>query len=51
MLVMEKSPGPDNPINLGSGKRYSIKDLIQIIIDRKGIEDLIGWYIKNEKQN
>mgnify|MGYP003113559581 CR=1 FL=1 len=88
MLVMKKSPGPEKPINLGSGKRYSIKDLIDIIIDRsgkkpeiiwdtskitgdkvrvlnvdrakslgfepkisleEGVDDLIKWYIQNEK--
>ena len=43
MLVMEKSPGPNNPINLGSGKRYTIKDLIKIIIDKSGKNPEIIW--------
>ena len=88
MLVMEKSPGPEQPINLGSGERYTIKDLINIIIDKSnkkpeiiwdtskitgdkmrvlnvdrakslgfnpkislenGIDNLIKWYVENEK--
>ena len=34
VLVMEKSPGPKYPVNLGSGKRYSIKDLVNYAIVR-----------------
>ena len=33
MLVMEKNPGPDNPVNLGSGRRSTIKELVDIIIN------------------
>jgi len=43
MLVMEKSPGPEQPINLGSGERYTIKDLINIIIDKSGKKPEIIW--------
>jgi len=43
MLVMEKSPGPEQPINLGSGERYTIKDLIDIVIDRSGKKPEIIW--------
>ena len=38
MLVMKKSLGPKYPVNLGSGKRYSIKDLVNIILSN--IEDI-----------
>ena len=30
MLVMEKSPGATNPINLGSGGGCSIKELVEV---------------------
>ncbi len=43
MLVMEKSPGPKYPVNLGSGKRYSIKDLINIILDNVDKKPEIVW--------
>jgi GDP-L-fucose synthase len=43
MLVMEKSPGPKYPVNLGSGKRYSIKDLINIILDNVDEKPEIVW--------
>jgi GDP-L-fucose synthase len=43
MLVMKKSPGPKYPINLGSGLKYSIKDLIRIIIDKSGKSPKIIW--------
>jgi GDP-L-fucose synthase len=33
MIVMEKSPGPGYPVNLGSSSGYSIKDLLSIILD------------------
>ncbi|MBR9705308.1 NAD-dependent epimerase/dehydratase family protein [Candidatus Pacearchaeota archaeon] len=31
MIAMDKSPGPKNPINLGSGTGYSIKELVEVI--------------------
>ena len=43
MLVMEKSPGPKYPVNLGSGKRYSIKDLVNIILDNVDKKPEIVW--------
>jgi len=31
MLMMEKNPGPENPINLGSGRKNTIKEVVSII--------------------
>ncbi len=33
MLVMEKNPGPENPVNLGSGNKQTIKQALEIIIN------------------
>ena len=43
MLVMEKSPGSKYPVNLGSGKRYSIKDLVNVILDNVDKKPEIVW--------
>ena len=43
MLVMKKSPGPEYPVNLGSGKRHSIKDLVNIILDKVDKKPEIVW--------
>ncbi len=31
MLVMEKNPGPENPVNLGSGRGSTIREIVNII--------------------
>ena len=43
MLVMEKSPGPNTPVNLGSGIGCSIRELVNVIMKvlKKDIE--IVW--------
>lgn len=33
IMALEKSPGPEFPINLGSGKGCSIKELVEIVLD------------------
>jgi len=43
MLVMEKSPGSKYTVNLGSGKRYSIKDLVNVILDNVDKKPEIVW--------
>ncbi len=37
MLVMEKNPGVENPVNLGSGLKNTIKDVIEIILSNADI--------------
>ena len=43
MLVMEKSPGPNTPVNLGSGIGCTIRELVDVILKvlKKDIE--IVW--------
>ena len=43
MLVMKKSPGPEYPVNLGSGKRHSIKDLVNIILSNIDEKPELIW--------
>ena len=43
MLVMKKSPGPEYPVNLGSGKRHSIKDLVNIILSNIDEKPKLIW--------
>ena len=43
MLVMKKSLGPKYPVNLGSGKRYSIKDLVNIILSNIDEKPELIW--------
>ena len=43
MLVMKKSPGPEYPVNLGSGKRHSIKDLVNIILSNIDDKPELIW--------
>ena len=43
LLVMKKSPGPDFPINLGSGTGYSIKELADTIIKNIDKDLEISW--------
>jgi len=43
MLVMEKSPGPSFPVNLGSGKRHTIKELLNIIMKNTDKNPEIIW--------
>ena len=31
MLTMEKNPGVENPVNLGSGRKHTIKEVVNII--------------------
>ena len=43
ILVMEKSPGATNPINLGSGIECSIKKLVSLILSNIEIKPKIFW--------
>ena len=43
MLVMAQSPGPDHPVNLGSGTGCSIKDLLGIILDNIDSPPEVVW--------
>ena len=43
MLVMEKSPGATNPINLGSGGGCSIKELVEVILQNVDKEPRVIW--------
>jgi len=43
MLVMEKSPGPRYPVNLGSGIGYTIKELVDIILQNSGKDIEVVW--------
>jgi len=45
IMALEKSPGPKNPINLGSGKEYTIKDLLDIIISNLEKKPKVIWDI------
>ena len=48
MLVMKKSLGPKYPVNLGSGKRYSIKDLVNIILSNIDEKPELIWDTSEE---
>ena len=43
MLALEKCPGPEYPINLGSGRGYSIKQLVEIILDNIQNKPEVVW--------
>jgi len=43
VLVMKKSPGPQYPINLGSGVGYTIKELVDIIIQYSDNDLKVVW--------
>ena len=43
MLALEKGISPDYPINLGSGRGYSIKELVDIIINNLDKKPKIIW--------
>ncbi len=43
LLALEKCPGPENPINLGSGTGYTIKELVEIIISNLDNKPQIVW--------
>ncbi len=43
MFVLEKNPGPNSPINLGSGTRRTIKELVDIIISNVEKKPEIIW--------
>tara|TARA_R110002110_G_scaffold153711_2_gene347171 strand:- start:24 stop:956 length:933 start_codon:yes stop_codon:yes gene_type:complete len=43
MLVMEKSPGPRYPVNLGSGIGYTIKELVDIILQNSDRDIKVVW--------
>lgn len=45
LLALEKCPGPDKPINLGSGTGYTIKNLVEIITDNIDKKPTIIWDI------
>lgn len=43
LLALEKCPGPEKPINLGSGTGYSIKELVEIIVNNLENKPKIEW--------
>ena len=43
LMVMRQSPGPDFPINLGSGVGYSIRELVDIIVKNVNKDLEIIW--------
>src|SRR3989344_2659215 len=43
LLALEKCPGPEKPINLGSGRGYSIKELAEIIVNNLKNKPKIEW--------
>jgi GDP-L-fucose synthase len=45
LLAMERCPGPNLPINLGSGEGYSIKDLVNIIVQNTNQKPEVVWDI------
>jgi len=42
-MALEFCPGSEKPINLGSGKGYSIKSLVEIITDKLNPKPEIIW--------
>ena len=45
IIIMKKSPGATNPINLGSGIRCSIKNLVNLILSNIQVKPEINWDI------
>jgi GDP-L-fucose synthase len=43
MLVMEKSPGATSPVNLGSGGGFSIKELVEVILENVDEKPEVIW--------
>tara|TARA_B100001094_G_scaffold68227_1_gene64501 strand:+ start:2021 stop:2938 length:918 start_codon:yes stop_codon:yes gene_type:complete len=43
MLVMKKSPGATNPINLGSGSGFSIEELVNMILKNVDKKPRVIW--------
>ncbi len=43
LVALEKAPGPDYPLNLGSGERKSIKELANIIVNNIEGKPSIKW--------
>ncbi|MBT4376316.1 NAD-dependent epimerase/dehydratase family protein [archaeon] len=43
MMALENCPGPKFPLNLGCGKEYSIKNLVDIIVDNLDEKPTIKW--------
>ena len=41
--IMKNCPGPNKPVNLGSGKGYSIKHLVETIIENSGKNISVFW--------
>ena len=47
LTILEKSPGPKHPVNLGSGKGYTIRDLVKIIIENTSENPKVIWDTSN----
>lgn len=47
LTIIEKSPGPKYPVNLGSGKGYSIRNLVKTIIENTSQKPEIIWDTSN----
>ncbi len=43
LLALKKNPGPDKPINLGSGVGYTIKNLVEIITNNVEKKSEVVW--------
>jgi GDP-L-fucose synthase len=43
LIVMNEAPGPYRPVNLGSGTGYSIKELIEAILENVEMKPKIIW--------
>lgn len=43
MMALEKCPGPRFPINLGSGKGFSIKELVKVVINNLDKKPEVVW--------
>ena len=43
MMALENCPGSMNPLNLGSGKEHTIKDLVEIIVNNLDNKPEIVW--------
>tara|TARA_Y100000310_G_C20676469_1_gene813376 strand:+ start:250 stop:1242 length:993 start_codon:yes stop_codon:yes gene_type:complete len=48
LVVLEKSPGPYHPVNLGGGKEYTVKDLVETIVKCAPNPPEVHW--QTEKQ-
>ena len=43
LMVLDNCPGPNKPINLGSGTGYTIKNLVEIVVDNLPSNPKIEW--------